>query len=122
MSLLLRQRITDPASGIRAFRTIVTRTVKLEQTQYQTSELLIATAMNGFKSRRGRDDDARPPRGRDAHEEGPEPALRDAVRAGDLVDVPARVEAEAAALRSDKAPGSAVVLIRGPRPIRRPTA
>ena len=49
MTLLLRQRITDPASGIRAFRTIVPRTVKLEQTQYQTSELLIATAMNGFK-------------------------------------------------------------------------
>ncbi len=49
ISLLLRQKITDPASGIRAFRTIVTRTVKLEQVQYQTSELLIATAMNGFK-------------------------------------------------------------------------
>ncbi|MDE3133718.1 MAG: glycosyltransferase family 2 protein, partial [Acidobacteriota bacterium] len=44
MTLLLRQRITDPASGIRAFRTIIPRTVKLEQTQYQTSELLIATA------------------------------------------------------------------------------
>ena len=49
MSLLLRQRITDPASGIRAFRTVIPRTVTLEQTQYQTSELLIATAMNGFK-------------------------------------------------------------------------
>ncbi len=49
MSTLLRQRITDPASGMRAFRTIVTRTVKLEQIQYQTSELLIATAMNGFR-------------------------------------------------------------------------
>jgi glycosyltransferase involved in cell wall biosynthesis len=49
MSLLLRQRITDPASGIRAFRTVVTRTVKLEQVQYQTSELLISTAMNGFR-------------------------------------------------------------------------
>ncbi len=49
ISLLLRQRITDPASGIRAFRTVVTRTVKLEQTQYQTSELLIATAMNDFR-------------------------------------------------------------------------
>ena len=49
ISLLLRQRITDPASGIRAFRTEVTRTVKLEQTQYQTSELLVATAMNGFR-------------------------------------------------------------------------
>jgi glycosyltransferase involved in cell wall biosynthesis len=49
MSLLIRQRITDPASGMRAFRTTVTRTVKLEQIQYQTSELLISTAMNGFK-------------------------------------------------------------------------
>jgi glycosyltransferase involved in cell wall biosynthesis len=49
MSVLLRQKITDPASGIRAFRTIIPRTVKLEQTQYQTSELLIATAMNGFR-------------------------------------------------------------------------
>jgi glycosyltransferase involved in cell wall biosynthesis len=49
VTLLLRQRITDPASGIRAFRTVIPRTVKLEQTQYQTSELLIATAMNGFK-------------------------------------------------------------------------
>jgi glycosyltransferase involved in cell wall biosynthesis len=49
ISLLLRQKITDPASGIRAFRTVIPRTVKLEQTQYQTSELLIATAMNGFK-------------------------------------------------------------------------
>ncbi len=49
ISLLLRQRITDPASGIRAFRTAIPRTVKLEQTQYQTSELLVATAMNGFR-------------------------------------------------------------------------
>jgi hypothetical protein len=49
VSLLVRQRITDPASGIRAFRTAIPLTVKLEQTQYQTSELLIATAMNGFK-------------------------------------------------------------------------
>lgn len=51
MTLLLRQRITDPASGIRAFRIAVPLTVKLEQTQYQTSELLIATAMNGFRIR-----------------------------------------------------------------------
>lgn len=49
VSLLVRQRITDPASGIRAFRTVIPRTVKLEQTQYQTSELLVATAMNGFR-------------------------------------------------------------------------
>jgi glycosyltransferase involved in cell wall biosynthesis len=49
VSALLRQRVTDPASGIRAFRTVIPRTVKLEQTQYQTSELLIATAMNDFR-------------------------------------------------------------------------
>jgi glycosyltransferase involved in cell wall biosynthesis len=49
MSTLVRQRITDPASGIRAFRIDVPRTVKLEQVQYQTSELLISTAMNGFR-------------------------------------------------------------------------
>jgi glycosyltransferase involved in cell wall biosynthesis len=49
VSALLHQRVTDPASGIRAFRTVIPRTVKLEQTQYQTSELLIATAMNGFR-------------------------------------------------------------------------
>jgi glycosyltransferase involved in cell wall biosynthesis len=49
LSVLMRQRITDPAAGMRAFRTAVTRTVKLEQPQYQNSELLIATRMNGFK-------------------------------------------------------------------------
>lgn len=49
MSLLLRQRITDPACGIRAFRADITGRVRLDQTQYQTSELLIATAMNGYR-------------------------------------------------------------------------
>jgi glycosyltransferase involved in cell wall biosynthesis len=49
VSLLLGQRITDPACGIRAFRANVTEVVTLEQTQYQTSELLIATAMMGFR-------------------------------------------------------------------------
>jgi glycosyltransferase involved in cell wall biosynthesis len=49
ISTLLRQRITDPASGMRAFRIAVPRTVKLEQVQYQTSELIIATRMNGFR-------------------------------------------------------------------------
>jgi len=49
VSLLLRQRITDPACGIRAMRVNVTEAVPLEQTQYQTSELLIATAMRGFR-------------------------------------------------------------------------
>jgi glycosyltransferase involved in cell wall biosynthesis len=49
VSLLLRQRITDPACGIRAFRSNVTAAVRLEQTQYQTSEMLISSAMNGFR-------------------------------------------------------------------------
>jgi glycosyltransferase involved in cell wall biosynthesis len=49
MSALLRQRITDPAPGMRAFRIAVIRTVKLEEIQYQVSELLIATASNGFR-------------------------------------------------------------------------
>lgn len=49
VSALLRQRITDPACGIRAFRAPVTEAITLEQTQYQTSEALIATAMNGFR-------------------------------------------------------------------------
>jgi glycosyltransferase involved in cell wall biosynthesis len=49
VSLLLRQRITDPACGIRAFRADLTGKVKLEQTQYQTSEILIASAMNGYR-------------------------------------------------------------------------
>jgi glycosyltransferase involved in cell wall biosynthesis len=49
MSLLIRQRITDPASGIRGFRVEVPATVTLNQRQYQTSELLIGTAMAGFR-------------------------------------------------------------------------
>ncbi len=49
MSMLLRQRVTDPASGIRAFRTEIPRTVRLEQPQYQTSELLISSVMNGYR-------------------------------------------------------------------------
>lgn len=49
MSLLIRQRITDPASGIRGFRVEVPETVTLNQVQYQTSELLIGTAMAGFR-------------------------------------------------------------------------
>jgi glycosyltransferase involved in cell wall biosynthesis len=49
VSLLLRQRITDPACGIRAMRADVSEAVRLEQSQYQSSELLISTAMNGFR-------------------------------------------------------------------------
>ena len=49
VSLLIRQKITDPACGIRAMRTTVSESVTLEQAQYQSSELLIGTAMRGFR-------------------------------------------------------------------------
>ena len=49
VSLLLRQRITDPACGLRAMRADISASVRLEQPQYQSSELLIATAMNGYR-------------------------------------------------------------------------
>ena len=49
VSLLLRQRITDPACGIRAMSAKVSASVTLQQTQYQSSELLIGTAMRGFR-------------------------------------------------------------------------
>lgn len=49
ISLLMGQRITDPACGIRAFRTEIPMTVQLEQRQYQTSELLVASRFNGFR-------------------------------------------------------------------------
>ena len=49
VSALVGQRLTDPACGIRAFRTEVTEKVTLTQPQYQSSELLIGTAMSGFR-------------------------------------------------------------------------
>ncbi len=49
VSLLVRQRITDPACGIRAMRANVSAAVTLQQTQYQSSELLIGTALWGFR-------------------------------------------------------------------------
>ena len=49
VSLLLRQKITDPACGLRAMRSEVSASVRLDQPQYQSSELLIATAMNGYR-------------------------------------------------------------------------
>lgn len=49
VSVLLRQRITDPACGIRAMSAKVSESVTLQQTQYQSSELLIGTAMRGFR-------------------------------------------------------------------------
>jgi hypothetical protein len=49
VSLLIGQRITDPAAGLRAFRVEVPEGIKLEQPQYQSSELLISSALNGFR-------------------------------------------------------------------------
>ncbi len=49
ISLLVRQRITDPACGLRAMRSELTGVVTLEQPQYQASELMISAALNGFR-------------------------------------------------------------------------
>ena len=49
ISLLTRQRITDSSFGLRAMRAEVTGVVRLEQPQYQSSELLIAVLAHGFR-------------------------------------------------------------------------
>jgi Glycosyl transferase family 2 len=49
VSLLIGQRITDPAAGLRAFRVEVPESITLEQPQYQSSELLISSALHGFR-------------------------------------------------------------------------
>jgi glycosyltransferase involved in cell wall biosynthesis len=49
ISLLTRQRITDSSFGLRAMRAEVTGAVRLEQPQYQSSELLIAVLTHGFR-------------------------------------------------------------------------
>lgn len=49
ISVLIRQRVTDPAPGFRAMRAEVTAAVTLEQPQYQASELAISAALNGFR-------------------------------------------------------------------------
>jgi glycosyltransferase involved in cell wall biosynthesis len=48
-SLLVGQRITDPACGVRAMRADLTAAVTLEQPQYQASELMISAALNGYR-------------------------------------------------------------------------
>jgi glycosyltransferase involved in cell wall biosynthesis len=64
ISLLVRQRVTDPACGLRAMRSEVTAAVTLEQPQYQASELQISAALHGFRlgevptTMRDRDDHA----------------------------------------------------------------
>ncbi len=49
ISVLIGQRITDPACGLRAMRAQVTEAVILEQSQYQASELMISAALHGFR-------------------------------------------------------------------------
>jgi glycosyltransferase involved in cell wall biosynthesis len=48
LSALTGVRITDPSNGLRVWRSEVTDTVPLRQTQYQTSELLIRTIAHAF--------------------------------------------------------------------------
>jgi glycosyltransferase involved in cell wall biosynthesis len=48
-SLVVRHRVTDPACGLRAMRAEVTAAVRLEQPQYQASELMISAALHGFR-------------------------------------------------------------------------
>jgi Glycosyl transferase family 2 len=49
ISVLTRQRITDSSFGLRAMRAEVTGALRLEQPQYQSSELLIAVLAHGFR-------------------------------------------------------------------------
>jgi hypothetical protein len=49
ISTLTGQRITDSSFGLRAMRSEVTGAVRLEQRQYQSSELLIAVLTHGFR-------------------------------------------------------------------------
>jgi len=49
VSVLTGTRITDPANGLRAFRSEIPGRIQLRQTQYQTSELLINAIAHGFK-------------------------------------------------------------------------
>ena len=49
ISVIVRQRITDPACGLRAMRADLTGVVTLDQPQYQASELMISAALNGYR-------------------------------------------------------------------------
>jgi glycosyltransferase involved in cell wall biosynthesis len=49
LTVMTRQRITDPACGLRAMRAEVTGVVVLEQPQYQASELQISAALHGYR-------------------------------------------------------------------------
>jgi glycosyltransferase involved in cell wall biosynthesis len=49
LSMLTGQRISDTTFGLRAMRAEVTAAVRLEQPQYQASELLIGVITHGYK-------------------------------------------------------------------------
>jgi len=49
ISVLAGKKVTDPSCGLRAMRAEVTGEIVLSQPQYQASELLIATAMAGYR-------------------------------------------------------------------------
>ena len=49
ISVIVRQRITDPACGLRAMSAELTGAVTLEQPQYQASELMISAALHGYR-------------------------------------------------------------------------
>ena len=49
LSLLTGQKISDTTFGLRAMRAEVTGAVRLEQPQYQASELLIGVSTHGYK-------------------------------------------------------------------------
>jgi glycosyltransferase involved in cell wall biosynthesis len=49
ISLLTRQRITDPANGLRAMRAELTADVPLTEPQYQASELEVGAIMRGWR-------------------------------------------------------------------------
>lgn len=49
LSMLVGQKVSDTTFGLRAMRADVTGAVRLEQPQYQSSELLIGVITHGFK-------------------------------------------------------------------------
>jgi glycosyltransferase involved in cell wall biosynthesis len=49
ISLLTRQKITDPANGLRAMRAELTADVPLTEPQYQASELEVGAIMRGWR-------------------------------------------------------------------------
>ena len=49
ISKLIHNRLTDTSNGYRALKSQVLRDVTLEQTQYQTAELIISAGMHGWR-------------------------------------------------------------------------